>query len=57
MRCSVCGHEYEVEEAGSRCQGCPLGRTCDVTCCPNCGYGMPTRSRLMLLIKWIRELI
>jgi uncharacterized protein with PIN domain len=48
-RCPLCGAEFTKSE--ERCHACPMGRRCDLVCCPNCGYGFPAGSRLVRLAK------
>jgi NMD protein affecting ribosome stability and mRNA decay len=49
--CPLCGTEFEKGE-NSVCKSCPLGsRTCNLLCCPNCGYEWPEGSRWVDRIK------
>ncbi|MFP4000899.1 MAG: hypothetical protein ACLFSM_08580 [Thermoplasmata archaeon] len=36
-KCPLCGNEFDEGEV-SACQSCPMGRSCRMTRCPNCGY-------------------
>lgn len=51
INCPLCGYAYEASAAKPTCQGCPLRSNCINTCCPRCGYKMPTESKLGKLFK------
>jgi hypothetical protein len=55
IECPLCGHRYNSQEHIA-CEGCPLNRTCQVSCCPNCGYETvdPQKSSLArLAARWL----
>ena len=48
--CPLCGHEFAFNRG--TCQGaCPLGRHCNLVCCPNCHYSFPKDSKTVSLVK------
>jgi len=50
-KCPLCGCEFDASD--QRCHSCPMARTCSVICCPNCGYGFATQSRL---VGWLKRI-
>jgi len=50
-KCPLCGREFDASD--EHCRSCPMARTCNVVCCPNCGYGFATESRL---VEWLKRL-
>jgi Fe2+ transport system protein FeoA len=43
LHCPLCGFEFEKRD--TPCQhGCPLGRFCNLVCCPSCRYEFPEQS-------------
>ncbi len=36
-KCPLCGNEFDEGEE-SMCKACPLGPSCELIRCPNCGY-------------------
>ncbi len=53
MKCGLCGYEFDPNQAGTVCGGCPLVRGCQLVRCPRCGYEMPPEAKL---IGWLRNL-
>lgn len=51
-KCPLCG--YEFTRSDERCRACPMAKSCNVVCCPNCGYGFAKESRL---VNWVRRLL
>ena len=51
-RCPLCG--AGVAGGGSGCASCPLAWSCDLLCCPRCGYQFPRGSRLL---AWAQRLL
>ncbi len=52
IKCPLCGCEFVSEEMKkSVCSKCPFGKSCNLTCCPNCAYRFPTESKTVNLIK------
>ena len=50
IHCSLCG--FEFEKSDTPCQhGCPLGRFCNLICCPNCRYEFPEKSQSIRLLQ------
>lgn len=45
MKCALCGFEFSEADARRPCATCPLGKECDLVCCPNCGYQAPKEPR------------
>ena len=44
MKCQLCGFEFAAE-AGRCHTSCPLGASCTLVSCPNCGYQVIDESR------------
>lgn len=53
MRCGFCGGDFDPNEAGTACNGCPLVKGCHLVRCPRCGYEMPPEAKLL---TWLRSL-
>jgi DNA-directed RNA polymerase subunit RPC12/RpoP len=53
MKCSFCGHDFDLDEAELGCRGCPLAVGCHLVRCPRCGYETLPDARL---IEWMRKL-
>ena len=53
MNCSMCGADFEVEDAARSCNGCPLVGNCSLIRCPACGYDNVPESRLL---GWVRRM-
>ena len=52
LHCPLCG--FEFEERDTPCaRDCPLGRFCNLVCCPNCRYEFPEQPRS---IGWLHRL-
>jgi len=47
MKCSLCGFQFEEHETSATCEGCPFSKSCNKVCCPNCGYQIPLKSKLI----------
>ena len=45
MRCRLCGYTFSPEEGDHACRSCPVGKGCDLVCCPHCNYQWPTSSK------------
>lgn len=41
MKCSLCGLEFNPQEAQRACRHCPFKQGCTLLKCPNCGFEMP----------------
>jgi rubredoxin len=41
MKCSLCGFNFDENEAETACKECFLAKNCKLIKCPNCGYEMP----------------
>lgn len=54
MKCSLCGFEFEEEVIA--CQGCILSKGCNMVCCPNCGYKMPLKSKILKFLEKRRKI-
>jgi rubredoxin len=50
MKCSLCGYQFNIEEASSVCQGCVFSKKCSLVRCPNCGFEMVPEP------KWIEKI-
>ena len=37
IKCPLCGCEFEENEGGATCKGCPMSGGCNMIKCPNCG--------------------
>ncbi|HDL18047.1 MAG TPA: hypothetical protein ENH29_03240 [Bacteroidetes bacterium] len=49
--CPLCGFQFEESE-NSTCAACPLGaKTCNLLCCPNCGYQWTDESKIIAKLK------
>lgn len=53
MKCSLCGFEFEEERIA--CQGCILAKGCNMVCCPNCGYKIPLKSKIVKFLQKRRK--
>jgi|Deesub1362A_J573_1020465.scaffolds.fasta_scaffold03510_5 hypothetical protein len=40
LRCPICGYPLEPDQHGA-CAACPLGKSCRLICCPQCGFSTP----------------
>ena len=49
-KCPLCGFEFDKSEL--KCHSCPMSASCNVICCPNCGYGFPGQSRV---VEWLKK--
>jgi len=49
-KCPLCGFKFDATDV--KCRSCPMSKSCNVTCCPNCGYGFTGESRL---IEWFKR--
>ena len=47
MRCRLCGYEFDATTMICHAE-CPLGRHCNLLCCPNCGYQVVDVSKSVL---------
>lgn len=48
MRCRLCGFEFEAASMACHTE-CPMGRHCNLICCPNCGYQVVDESKSFLV--------
>jgi len=55
MKCRLCGLEFNESDGEAACKGCPVGRSCSMLKCPNCGYEVPGESGLLKLFKKWKE--
>lgn len=39
IKCPMCGYQFD-SSGYLNCQNCPLHGSCNIVCCPNCGYEM-----------------
>jgi len=53
LHCPLCGYEFEKRDTPCE-RGCPLGRFCNLTCCPNCRYEFPDETRAF---AWLRRVL
>ncbi len=53
LHCPLCGFEFEKRDTPCA-KACPLGRFCNLICCPNCRYEFANRSRS---IRWLHRLL
>jgi hypothetical protein len=51
-KCPLCG--YQFDRPDKKCRACPMSGSCNVICCPNCGYGFVGESRI---VAWLRRLL
>jgi hypothetical protein len=54
MKCLLCGYEFEGERSVT-CEGCIFSKGCNMVCCPNCGYKMPLKSKILKFFKKRRK--
>jgi len=54
IRCPLCGHEFQPDSLTCH-TGCPMGRRCNLVCCPHCGYHIVDESRSRAA-NWLRRL-
>ncbi|MFP3853371.1 MAG: ferrous iron transport protein A [Anaerolineales bacterium] len=54
FECPLCGTSYDIS-ARIACSTCPIGRDCQMVCCPNCGHTTidPSQSKLA---NWVGNL-
>jgi hypothetical protein len=38
MKCTLCGFEFNEQEAESGCKGCGIISKCELIKCPNCNF-------------------
>jgi hypothetical protein len=50
VKCTLCGYEFNEEQARGTCRGCAFSKGCDLVKCPNCGMDIPRTP------KWIEKL-
>jgi len=50
MKCTLCGFEFNENEAEAGCKGCSLLRNCGLIKCPNCNFETAPEP------DWIRKL-
>jgi hypothetical protein len=51
VACPMCGNVFDGERRECR-TGCPLGKGCNLLCCPRCHYGFPVpESRVVNFLK------
>jgi rubredoxin len=53
MKCALCG--FEFEENNNTCRGCLFSKNCRMLCCPNCGYKIPSKSKILTFFEKRRE--
>lgn len=49
-KCSLCGFEFNEDEAQTACKNCPMMKGCKLIRCPQCGYEMPPEPRWLKAI-------
>ncbi len=49
MKCTLCGFEFNEENADTACKGCFMMKNCKLIKCPNCGFEIPAES------KWLKK--
>lgn len=54
MHCQLCGYEFDATNMACHA-GCPLGKHCNLICCPNCGYQVVNEEKSKLA-SFIRRL-
>ena len=54
MDCQLCGYEFDATNMACHA-GCPLGKHCNLICCPNCGYQVVNEEK-STLASFIRRL-
>ena len=52
FHCPLCGFEFEKHETAC-VHSCPLGKFCNLICCPNCRYEFPQAPQLL---GWLHTL-
>lgn len=45
--CPLCGYRFDVADMACH-TACPLGKDCNLLCCPNCGYQAPDEDRMWI---------
>jgi hypothetical protein len=49
--CPLCGFNFDKGESVP-CKSCPIGAaTCNLLCCPNCGYQWPEESKVVSALR------
>lgn len=41
MKCTLCGYEFNENEAQAACKSCGIMKGCKLIRCPNCNFEMP----------------
>ena len=49
MKCTLCGYEFNEQNAQTSCTNCPVKKNCKLIRCPNCGFENPPEPEN---IKW-----
>ena len=50
MKCSLCGFNFDENDAKACCTGCLFSKGCELLKCPNCGFEMTKEP------DWIKRL-
>ncbi len=50
MQCPLCGFRFTKQDETCS-HGCPLRRSCNIECCPHCGYEFVMESRVLNWLK------
>jgi len=53
LHCPLCGFEFEKRDTPC-VKNCPLGRFCDLICCPNCRYEFADQPRP---VQWLHRIL
>lgn len=52
IHCPLCGFEFEKRDSPCA-RGCPMGKYCNLICCPNCRYEFPAEPAAP---SWLKRL-
>jgi hypothetical protein len=55
MKCSLCGFQFNEQDAQACCNGCGLMKKCELVKCPNCGFEMAPEPGWIKKLKSIRN--
>ena len=55
MKCPLCGHTFNEDQARGGCSACNLFSACKMLRCPNCGYEPPPEPAFIKKLKEWRK--
>jgi rubredoxin len=57
LKCTLCGYEFDKDEAIDACKNCPtiMSGSCNFIKCPNCGFEIVAESKLLKFLGKLRR--